>query len=75
MTGLENMDLKLIKQYTDAYGPFASGDYPVGSTIAVPGTSGEVIWSFHSCDGRGLVYVVDDSSGFPVEVRANEVQS
>jgi|GEM_PF-2847889 hypothetical protein len=74
MTGLRDMDPKLIRQYSTAYGTFASGDYAIGDTIAVPGTSGEVIWSFHSCDGRGLVYVVDDTfGGFPVEVQASQV--
>jgi hypothetical protein len=75
MTGLRDMDPKLIRQYSSAYGTFASGDYAIGDTIAVPGTSGEVIWSFHSCDGRGLVYVVDDNSGFPVEVKASEAKA
>ena len=72
MTGLQDMDAKLIRQYSSAYGSFASGDYAIGDTIAVPGTSGEVIWSYQSA--QGLVYVVDDdSSGFPTEVLANQV--
>jgi hypothetical protein len=75
MSGLERMDLKLIQQYTGLYGPFVSGDYAIGDRIAVPGTSGEVIWCYHSCDGRGLVYVVDDNSGFPVEVKASEAKA
>ncbi len=75
MSGLEHMDLKLIKQYTGVYGPFGAGDYQIGQQLRAPGVIGEVIWSFHSCDGRGLVYVVDDNSGFPVEVRAGEAQA
>jgi hypothetical protein len=73
MSGLEHMDLKLIQQYTGLYGPFVSGDYAIGDTIAVPGTSGEVVWSYQS--ERGLVYVVDDASGFPVEVKASEAKA
>lgn len=75
MTGLQDMDAKLIRQYSSAYGTFASGDYAIGDTIAASSASGEVIWSFHSCDGRGLVYVVDDESGFPVEVKASEAKA
>ncbi len=42
------------------------------TTIAVPGTSGEVIWSYQS--EKSLVYVVDDTfGGFPVEARASQV--
>ena len=75
MTGLENMDPKLRREYADAYGPFAAGDYQVGQHLRAAGVVGEVIWSYHSCDGRGLVYVVDDNSGFPVEVKASEMQA
>jgi hypothetical protein len=75
MTGLEGMDPKSRREYTGAYGPFGAGDYQIGQQLRAPGVIGEVIWSFHSCDGRGLVYVVDDASGFPVEVRASEVQA
>ena len=75
MTGLENMDPKIRRQYESAYGPFAAGDYQIGQQLRAAGAQGEVIWSYHSCDGRGLVYVVDDRSGWPVEVRASEVQA
>jgi len=74
MTGLQGMDAKLIRQYSSAYGPFVSGDYAIGDTIAVPGISGEVIWSYQS--PQGLVYVVDDTfGGFPVEVKASEAKA
>jgi hypothetical protein len=74
MSGLEHVSEQLVKQYTGAYGPFASGDYAIGDTIAVPGTSGEVIWSYQS--PQGLVYVVDDTfGGFPVEVKASEANA
>jgi hypothetical protein len=75
MTGIEGMDPNMKRQYAAAYGPFVAGNYPVGSMITVPGTSRKVIWSFHPCDGRGLVYVVDDASGSPVEVQAAQVIS
>lgn len=69
------MDPKLRREYTGAYGPFAAGDYQIGQQLRAPGVQGEVIWSFHSCDAHGLVYVVDDNSGWPTEVRASEVQA
>lgn len=75
MTGLENMDPNLRRQYESAYDLFTPGDYQIGQQLRASGVQGKVIWSFHSSDGRGLVYVVDDSSGFPVEVKASEVQA
>ena len=73
MSDLEKLDPNLVRQYTGAYGPFQAGDYRIGDTVKAPGVSGEVIWSYRSA-GKGLVYVVDDSSGFPVEIAANEVR-
>lgn len=72
MSDVEKLDPKLRRQYTGAYGAFVPGDYAIGDTISVPGQSGEVLWSFMSAEG--LKYVVDDNTGgFPVEVKANEV--
>jgi hypothetical protein len=74
MSGLESMDVKLIKQYTGIYGPFVSGDYAIGQQIKTPHTTGEVIWSYRA-PLHGLTYVVDDSTGWPTEVLASEVQA
>jgi hypothetical protein len=72
VSDLEKIPQHLQKQYAGAYGPFVPGDYGIGDTISVPGQSGEVLWSFQSAEG--LKYVVDDNTGgFPVEVKANEV--
>lgn len=73
MSDLEKISVQLQRQYSGLYGQFQSGDYPVGSIISVPGTTGEVIWSFRSASG--LTYVVDDNSGFPVEIKAYEVKA
>jgi len=73
VSDLENLDPTLKRQYTGAYGEFQAGDYSIGDTIKAPGIAGEVIWSYRSAK-KGLVYVVDDNSGFPVEIAANEVR-
>lgn len=66
---------ELSKQYTGAYGPFYQGEHNIGDTVAVPGTSGEILWSYRS-EGTGpLTYVIDDNSGFPIEVLAADVYS
>jgi len=68
------VDPELRRQYESAYGSFRAGDYPISSTVTVPGTSGEVIWSYRSCHGRGFVYVVNSGNGNGlVEVRAAQV--
>ena len=72
MSDLSKMDPNLVKQYTGAYGPFVSGDYAIGQTLNAPGIQGEVIWSYQG--KNGLAYVIDDNSGFPVEIQANEVR-
>lgn len=63
----------LQRQYTGAYGAFVAGDYSIGDTVAVPGTSGEIIWSYRPGGNGPLTYVVDDGSGFPVECLASDV--
>ena len=72
MSDLQKVPASVQKQYAGLYGAFVSGDYGIGDTVSVPGTTGEVIWSFASASG--LTYVVDDKSGFPVEVKAYEVR-
>jgi hypothetical protein len=71
MSGYEKMSDHLKLQHTSAYGPYVAGDYSIGDTLAVPGTSGTVVWSFQS--ERGLCYCIDDHNGLPTVVRANEV--
>lgn len=72
MSDLDHMSKALQQQYTGAYGPFVSGDYAPGQTVSTPSTSGEIIWSYQS--RKGVVYVVDDGSGFPVECLARDVR-
>jgi hypothetical protein len=73
MSGLEHVSEHLVKQYTGIYGPFVSGDYAIGQELHGAGVQGDVIWSYQSA--HGLVYVIDDHSGWPVEIKAHEVQS
>jgi hypothetical protein len=71
---LFNVDPQLRRQDEAAYGPFCSADHQIGDQVKAPGVQGEIIWSYRK-DGTGPVtYVIDDKSGWPVEVKANEVQ-
>ena len=71
MTGLQGMEPDLIRQYSSAFGAYVPGDYQIGEQIRAAGTSGEVVWSY--LGAKGLVYVVDDKSGWPCEVLARLV--
>lgn len=73
MTGLENLDPNVKRQFTGAYGPFVAGDYAIGDQVHTVGKSGEVVWSYQA--KRGLTYVIDDHSGWPAEVLARRVIS
>ena len=75
MMELFNVDPKIRKQYEGAYGPFVAADYAIGDQVKAPGVQGEIIWSYRKNGTGPLTLVVDDHSGFPVEIRANEVQS
>lgn len=74
MTGLNNLDPKIRRQYEGLYGPFCSADYQIGEQVRTRNVQGVVIWSFRK-SGTGPVTLVIDSGGWPVEIRANEVQS
>ncbi len=71
MTGLQDMDFNLRRQYTSAYGPFAAGDYAIGEQLRGAAIRGTVIWSY--LGAQGLTYVVDDTTGWPCEVLARSV--
>jgi hypothetical protein len=73
MTGLENLDPKLRRQYESTYGPFVAGDYSIGQQVAAHGVGGEVIWSFRKNGTGPLTYVIDDGSGWPAEVETSDV--
>jgi hypothetical protein len=66
------MDPKIKRQYESAYGEFVSGDYAIGELVVTRYVAGEVIWSYRHAV-QGLTYVVDNSSGFPVEVETSQV--
>lgn len=63
------------QQYAEIFGPFRPGDYSIGDTITFDSgqSSGTVIWSFVNEENERFFYVVDDGSGFPVEIERNEV--
>lgn len=64
---------ELARQYSAAYGPFAAGEHQIGQRARAHSTSGEIVWSFRK-DGQGPVtYVLDDGSGWPVEVEAASI--
>ncbi len=71
MTGLQDMDPNLIRQYSGAYGAYVPGDYAIGERLHAAAIRGEVIWSY--LGAQGLTYVVDDHSGWPCEVLARSV--
>jgi hypothetical protein len=71
MTGLQDMNPNLIRQYSSAFGAYVPGEYQIGEQIATSSTSGTVIWSY--LGANGLTYVIDDNSGWPVEVQASQV--
>jgi hypothetical protein len=73
VSDLEKIDPQLKRQYVEAYGEYYPGEYRIGDTVAVPGTSGEIIWSYRPGENGPLTYVVDDQSGFPIEVLAADV--
>lgn len=60
--------MKLFAQYRQTYGDLSSdGKYSVGDRVYFHGdNTGEIIWKYQGT--QGLVYVVDNNSGFPVEV-------
>ncbi len=72
-TGLVKVNPKLRHLYEGAWGPFIVGDYRIGEMIVAPGTSGEVVWSYQT--EKGLVYAIDNNSGWPVGVLASQVVS
>ncbi len=72
-TGLAKVNPQLRRLYEGAWGPFVVGDYRIGETVAAPGTSSEVVWSYQT--EKGLVYVIDENSGRPVGVLASQVVS
>jgi hypothetical protein len=74
MTGLDDLDANLRRQYEGAYGPFVSGEYAIGEQLRTRYATGTVLWSYRQ-PLHGLAYLIDDSSGWPLEVMAHEVQS
>ncbi len=66
------MDEYIKQQYTSAYGSYVPGEYAIEDQIATRHYVGTVIWSYN-VPGKGLTYVVDTGSGFPVEAAANTV--
>ncbi len=74
MMELFNVDPQLRRQYEGAYGPFCSADHKIGDQVKAPGVQGEIIWSFRKNGTGPVTYVIDNSTGWPVEVLAREVQ-
>ena len=67
--------MSLYSQYRQAYGDLAeAGKFRVGERVMFDNGAGqgEILWKY--VDNGTLTYVIDDNSGFPVEVSAQEVQ-
>ncbi len=64
---------QLQRQYESAYGAYVPGEYAIGDQVAAHGVSGEIIWSYRPGGNGPLHFVIDDNSGFPVEVLASDV--
>jgi len=74
MTGLEHLDPDIRRYCERVYGPFVGGDYPLGSKVTTPASSGTVIWSYRAA--QGLVYIaIDSKTDWPVEMQASQVVS
>jgi len=74
MAGLEHLDPDIRHHCERVYGPYVAGDYPLGSKVTTPATSGTVLWSYRAA--QGLVYIaVDSKTAWPVEVLASQVVS
>lgn len=67
------------QQYTGLYGEYAfNGLHSIGDKVtSEDGTTGTIIWSYRKNGGvqrlnllKGYTLVVDDGSGFPVEVQS-----
>lgn len=66
--------IHLYQQYTAAYGELAAtGQYAVGDRVRFDGGQvGEIIWKYHSANG--LMYIIDDNTGFPTEERSQDIE-
>ncbi len=73
-TGLAKVNHPLRRLYEGAWGPFVAGDYAIGDQMTAPYCTGAVIWSYRQ-PLHGLTYVVDDSTGGPIEVPALQVRA
>ena len=68
--------MNLFNQYRQAYGELAeAGKFRVGERVLFDNGAGrgEILWKFINRQGA-LEYVIDDNSGFPVEVAAEDVR-
>ncbi|GHO63779.1 hypothetical protein KSC_026710 [Ktedonobacter sp. SOSP1-52] len=66
--------MNLFNQYRQVYGDLATtGLYTIGQRVYFDGGQiGEVIWKYHSANG--LMYVLDDNTGFPTEERSQDIE-
>lgn len=68
--------MRIYAQYRQTYGELTeAGKFRVGERIMFDNGAGqgEVLWKFHTPQGI-LTYVIDDNSGFPVEMQASEIE-
>jgi len=75
----ETPELRLLiyRQYSREYGELTSmGEYQINERIKFDDgrAKGTVTWKYQDQE-RGLIYVIEDYSGFPFKIVANEIIS
>jgi DUF971 family protein len=69
--------LLIYRQYSREYGELTSiGEYQIDKKVKFDDgrAKGTVAWKYQD-QKRGLVYIIEDYSGFPFEITANEIIS
>jgi hypothetical protein len=74
MTDLDNLDANVRRQYEGVYGEYVSGEHSIGQEITTAHHGGGVIlWSYRDPELQALVYVCDNGTGWPIEIKASNV--
>ncbi|GCF09992.1 hypothetical protein [Dictyobacter arantiisoli] len=67
--------LQMYRQYSRTYGALTpQGEYQINERVTFGDgrAKGIVAWKYVD-QGRGLIYILEDSSGFPFEMAAHEI--
>lgn len=69
----EEIPANVRQQYEALYGAFFQAEHNIGESIAFPGQSGEIVWSFRAGGDGPVTYAVSVFDAFPIEVEAATV--